>query len=127
MPFNNQQNNYGPPTTEVRFIQGGDTSAMAYAVMPGTGVMLIDQEIKKFYIKTVNYDGTPKPLRRFNYEEDPMEIPIQTAGSQMDMSNYLTKDEFKESMGQLLDEIKSINKNHYKNKRYGGEGNGRQE
>lgn len=79
-------------TLEVRFIQGGSNSAKAYPVMPGKTILLMDSEESKFFLKTMEANGVPKPLREFKYEEvfEANDIPIAKEVT----PEYVTKEDF---------------------------------
>lgn len=82
-----------PDALEVRFIQGGSNSAKAYPVMPGKTVLLMDSEESKFFLKTMETNGVPKPLREFKYEEvfnTGNDIPIAKEVT----PDYVTKEDF---------------------------------
>ena len=106
------QNSYAaPPTTQmsVDWIQGGINSANAYPKpAPGCGVILMDSDEDKFYIKKTDQSGFPMPLRVFSYHEE-----IQKAESQMsrqsampDMSQYVTKDDIEKMLKKYIDSSK---------------------
>ena len=83
----------------------GKENARSMQLPPNSTVILLDSEVGKFYIKTTDDIGLGK-LRVFNYMEQPdiEEKPAQqqTAFSEIDLSNYVTKQE----MEQILKEIK---------------------
>lgn len=79
---------------EVRFIQGGSNSAKAYPVMPGKTVLLMDTEESKFFLKTMEVNGVPKPLREFKYAEI-FEAPAEEIPAAVEVKpDYVTKDDF---------------------------------
>ena len=80
-----------PDALEVRFIQGGSNSAKAYPVMPGKTTLLMDSEESKFFLKTMEANGVPKPLREFKYEEVFEDnIPVAKEVT----PDYVTKEDF---------------------------------
>lgn len=106
------QNSYAaPPTSQmsVDWIQGGINSAKAYPKpAPGCGIILMDSDEDKFYIKKTDASGFPMPLRAFTYREE-----VQQAESQMsrqaampDMSQYVTKDDFEKMLEKYLGPVK---------------------
>lgn len=106
------QNSYtAPPTSQmsVDWIQGGLNSAKAYPKpAPGCGIILMDSDEDKFYIKKTDASGFPMPLRSFTYREE-----VQQAESQMsrqaampDMSQYVTKDDFEKMLEKYLGPVK---------------------
>lgn len=73
----------------------GDAGAKSYLVAPNQSVMLMDSEQNCFYIKSADASGMPLPLRTFDYTErvQTTEMP-QERERQVDMSAYITKDEY---------------------------------
>lgn len=65
----------------------GINGAKSYLVAPGRSAVLFDSESTTFYIKQVDINGVPQPLRIYDYTE-------RAAQPQHpDMSNFVTKDE----------------------------------
>ena len=73
----------------------GDAGAKSYLVAPNQSVMLMDSEQNCFYIKSADASGMPLPLRTFDYTErvQATEMPPEKE-RQVDMSAYITKDEY---------------------------------
>lgn len=83
--------------TEFHFIQG-ENAAKAYPIMPGNTGFLFDSEESKFYIKSVNFNGMPNPIRIFKYEEEipaPKDIPVAQE------TNFVTKEDFDAAISEL--------------------------
>lgn len=81
--------------TGVIWVQGVE-GAKAYPVGAGNNVLLMDSEESVFYIKSTDPSGMPMPLRAFKYSE----IGEQKA-EQVDMSGYVTKEEFEARLKEL--------------------------
>ena len=48
----------------------GENEVNNYPVAPGLTVMLIDFNLKKFWLKSTGMNGVPQPLRVFPFEEE---------------------------------------------------------
>lgn len=81
--------------TGIIWVQGIE-GAKAYPVGAGNNVLLMDSEESVFYIKSTDPSGMPMPLRAFKYSE----IGEQKA-EQVDMSGYVTKEEFEARLKEL--------------------------
>lgn len=99
--------------TEIKWIQGGKQSAMAYPVMPGTKVLLFDSEIERFYLKEVGYNGMPMPLREFEYKEifeaQTNPVPVEAVRELPDSDKYMTRDEFNDALKQINEKLDKLN------------------
>ena len=108
-------------TLEVRFIQGGSNSAKAYPVMPGKTVLLMDSEESKFYLKKMDANGVPNPLREFTYTEifetPANDIPVATEVK----PEYVTKDDFNAFADKIIGMLSEQRKPRYEKK--GGQRN----
>lgn len=84
----------------ILWVQGIE-GAKAWQLAPNSNVMLLDSEIEgRFYIKTSDNIGMCN-LRSFNYTEVTDE-PKET----LDLSKYVTREEFKEVINSLTREEK---------------------
>lgn len=72
----------------------GETGAKSYMVNPNSTVMLMDSESDRFYLKSSDSSGMPLPLRVFEYKEVNNLAKQDLPQTNMDISNYVTKDEF---------------------------------
>lgn len=87
----------------------GEAGAKAYPVAAGNSIMLLDSEGNTFYIKTMDSNGVPLPLRIFDYTERVTQTTQATAGvNAMDTKNnvdiekdYITRDEFEKRLSEL--------------------------
>jgi len=80
----------------------GENAAKAYPVAQNTSVLLMDSESSVFYIKSSDASGMPLPLRIFDYKERTQAIPKEEpAEPQIDMGNYITREEFESRIAQL--------------------------
>ena len=107
----NQQ--YQEQKDNINWVQG-EAGAKSFFVPSGKSVMLMDSEESVFYIKSVDASGVPLPLRIFDYKERdvqenksmqdaPQEIP------QVDMSDYITREEFEKRINGLRNNRKGHN------------------
>lgn len=67
----------------------GEEGANNFLVAAGQSVMLMDTANNTFYIKSTDSSGMPLPLRIFDFTER------VSAGSAVDMTDYVTHDELK--------------------------------
>lgn len=110
-----------PQDNGIHWVQG-EAGAKSYPVAPSQSIMLMDSENEVFYIKTVDASGMPLPLRIFDYKErfqekeakenkevkeskQTKEIP------QIDMSNYITREEFEKRINGINNSRKGRNNN----------------
>lgn len=103
-------NNQTYGSSNIIHIRGGLDGAKNYPVTPGYVAMLLDEEVKKFFIKTTGANGVPN-IREFDYEEVNRETPID------DTSKYATKDDFNMLMGEIK-KLQSGQRNNYKYNNY---------
>lgn len=82
----------------------GEAGAKAYLVGAGQSVLLMDSESSVFYIKSSDASGMPMPLRVFDYKERTQ--ATQTISPAVDMSAYVTRDEFRKWADDFRDSIK---------------------
>lgn len=119
--MNNFQNPYMPQYTQRAYNNGitwvqGIEGAKAYQLMPNSNVMLLDSESDGiFYIKVSDNVGMCS-LRTFKFEE--ITNYSKTVDKNVDMSQYITRDEFEKVIGGLKNEqsISAVkpNKQHSK-------------
>lgn len=95
------QNNAQNGIVWVQGIEG----AKAYPVGANNSMLLMDSEENVFYIKSTDASGMPMPLRAFTYSE----IGNQKT-EHVDMSGYVTRDEFEQQIAELQKKIKPNNK-----------------
>ncbi len=117
-PTNTPSQPTNPQDNSINWVQG-EAGAKSYPVAPGQSAMLMDSENEVFYIKTVDASGMPLPLRIFDYKErfqekenkevkeskQTKEIP------QIDMSNYITREEFEKRINGINNSRKGRNNN----------------
>lgn len=109
MNYNGYYPNYGfsgyqqpsatnnPQPTGPIWVQG-ESGAKSYMVAPGNTVVLFDSEKETFYIKTTDASGMPQPLKVYDYAER----QPQAAQPQVDLSQYVTKDELTNMLDEWL-------------------------
>lgn len=79
----------------------GIENAKSQYVEPGKSAILMDSEEPKFYIKTVDMNGMGS-IKAYSFKEIDTTVPQpQTAAPQVDMSQYVTKEELKEMLDKL--------------------------
>lgn len=119
--MNNLANNFQQPQQNNALRQNniiwvtGKENARTMQLPPNSTVILLDSQNNQFYIKTTDDIGLGK-LRVFNYTEqldtsstDQNTSTIVAQAKEVDMSNYITKDQLKK----ILQEIKENgNKNN---------------
>lgn len=74
----------------------GEAGAKAYPVAPGNSVVLMDSEAEYFYIKSTDVSGVPMPLRKFTYKEMTNTAIEQPQTEPVDISQFITRQEFDE-------------------------------
>lgn len=84
-------------------VNGGEASVNAYPVAAGTTVILIDFNVKKFWIKSTDVNSMPQPVRTFNFDEVFSTVPVTTPATP-DTSEFVTKSEFAE-IRKMLEEL----------------------
>ncbi len=92
----------------------GEAGAKSYLVAPGQTVWLMDSENLVFYIKSTDPSGMPLPLRIFDYTErnGAQNIPTAAANTpNIDMSAYITREEFEEKIASLASQRKTSSRN----------------
>lgn len=91
--FNNGYNNgyygnngYGPQQQQngIVWVQGLE-GAKSYMVTPGSTVLLMDSESRRFYIKSVDVSGMPAPIKAYEFQE---------LAEQTQAQSYVTREEF---------------------------------
>lgn len=85
------------------WVQGVE-GAKAYPVAAGSNVLLMDSEESLFYIKSTDQSGMPMPLRIFQYSEisnNPTQQVQPQQNEQVDLSGYVTKEEFEARLKEL--------------------------
>jgi len=99
------------PDTNMIWVQG-DSGAKAYPVQNGKSVVLFDSEEKRFFIKAVDVNGMPLPLKVFNYSEA---IETEDTKSEIDTSQFITRDEFDEVISSLKNKSQQQNQQQKNN------------
>lgn len=91
-------------TNNIVWVQGIE-GAKAWQLNPNSMVILLDSEAEgKMYIKVSDNIGMSS-LRIFNYTEEVQQAPSNvTINNDLDLSNYVTKDELINLVKEVLDE-----------------------
>lgn len=93
-----------PAQNEFRYYPvRGEDGVNAFYVAPGQSVLLMDTDNQSFYVKSVDQNGMPQPLRVFDFTE---RVPQQSNASapEIDMSAYATH----EDLSEIRDMIKEL-------------------
>jgi hypothetical protein len=93
--FGNQQS-FGNVNNGITWVQGIE-GAKAYQLNPNSNVILLDSESDRFYIKTSDNIGMCS-LRVFNFQEVTNNPTSEVQKTEIDLSNYVTKDELQEAL-----------------------------
>ena len=113
-PTNTPTNTPSQPTNSqdnsINWVQG-EAGAKSYPVAPSQSVMLMDSKNEVFYIKTVDASGMPLPLRIFDYKERKENEKKVEEVSQIDMSEYITREEFEKRMSGIKNNRKGRSNN----------------
>jgi len=103
-PYQSYQSSQPNPNNGFNWVQG-EFAARAFNVNPGSKALLLDSEKDVFYIKSVDINGTPAPLRIFEYKE------VFADGANMSQAGqenpqYITKKEFEERIAEIEELLK---------------------
>lgn len=109
-PTNTPSQPSNPQDGGINWVQG-EAGAKSYPVAPSQSVMLMDSENEVFYIKTVDASGMPLPLRIFDYKERKENEKKVEEVSQIDMSEYITREEFEKRINGINNSRKGRNNN----------------
>lgn len=109
-PTNTPSQPSNPQDGGINWVQG-EAGAKSYPVAPSQSVMLMDSENEVFYIKTVDASGMPLPLRIFDYKERNAQEKEVEEVPQIDMSNYITREEFEKRINGINNSRKGRNNN----------------
>ena len=81
----------------------GIEGAKSYLVGAGQSVLLMDSENQVFYIKSTDSSGMPLPLRVFAYtEQQGQTMPNSSSSNTIDMSGFVTREEFENRIAELI-------------------------
>ena len=105
------QPTYTPPVPQPTNNSGlvwvqGIEAAKAYLVAPNNTVALWDSEQQRIYLKSADASGMPS-MRVLDWTEHTPQ-PATTANT-VDLSDYITKDEFNARIDEILSKIKETN------------------
>lgn len=95
---------YNPTTTNnIIWVQGIE-GAKAWQLAPNSMVILLDSEVEgKMYIKVSDNIGMSN-LRIFNYVEEILPKTSNPANNNLDLSQFVTKEELKNIVKEIIDE-----------------------
>lgn len=97
--FQYQQGQTGQMKNNIIWVQGKE-NARSMQLQPNSTVILLDTQSNKFYIKTTDEIGLGK-IRIFNYtEEQDSEQNTNTPNKEIDLSNYVTRQQLEEILSQ---------------------------
>lgn len=104
----------------------GIEAAKSYPVLANQSILLMDSESDSFFIKSADASGMPLPLRIFDYKErnHANKQNDKTEEPQIDVSGFITRDEFETRMSQIMSEFERKD-NRNQNQQRGGGNNGK--
>ena len=109
-------------SSDMLWVQGIE-GAKAYLLAPGRTLPLWDSEEQCIYIKSTSPTGIPQPLTILDYTIRQPKEEIEEAQPQIDMGQFVSKEEFeelKEMISDLKDRVSaSSQKAPYTNKKGG--------
>ena len=101
--FNPANSGVNTSTNNIVWVQGIE-GAKAWQLNPNSMVILLDSEAEgKMYIKVSDNIGMSS-LRVFNYKEEVATSSANTTNKQVDLSQFVTRDEIKNLVKECLDE-----------------------
>ena len=115
-PYSQPYTPYQPLDTGIIWVQG-ESGAKAYPVTAGKSMVLFDSESERFFIKSVDISGMPKPLRVFTYSED---SELLRGRPELDTAVFITREEFERELGEIR---KNFGDSRDTDKRKGGNQN----
>lgn len=83
----------------------GEQAAKSYILAPGTRALLMDSEQPIFYIKTVDANGMPAPLRIFDYTERTTQP--QSEEVKMPTNDYISRSEFESFKDEIQNSLRN--------------------
>lgn len=98
-----------PQNPGIVWVQG-ESGAKSYLVGANQSVLLMDSEAPVFYVKSADASGMPMPLRAFDYTERSQQPVVSSTAEPVDMSEYVTRDQFEKAhdeMKKLIDSLKT--------------------
>lgn len=99
----NNRINQNTPANGLIWVQG-EAGAKAYPVAPGQTVDLWDSENTIIYLKSADPSGMPSmKILDYTIREDTKKNPVM-AKQEIDMSNYVTKEELKKIIEEMKNE-----------------------
>ena len=78
----------------------GEQGASMYPVAAGNTVLLIDFNLKKFWIKATDINGLPSKFAAFTFKEE--------VKPQADTGNFVSRNEFEQWKNEIVDSIKNL-------------------
>jgi len=105
-----QQTVAQPQQNTINWVQG-EAGAKSFSLGAGQTVLLMDSEDSVFYIKSTDESGMPLPLRIFDYKEREASAP-QVENKEIDMSNYITREEFEDRINTINSNQNNSNNNY---------------
>lgn len=100
--FNNPSTVASASTNNIVWVQGIE-GAKAWQLNPNSMIILLDSELEgKMYIKVSDNIGM-STLRIFNYVEELPSTNNVTINNDLDLSNFVTKDELKNLVKEMID------------------------
>ena len=98
------QNNYSG--IQVSYVNGL-AGAKGYSIPPNCTMFLMDSDAPQFYVKVSDRNGMCT-IKSYKFEE--IQETAETEAQKVDMSMYVTKQEFADTLKEILNEIKTKDK-----------------
>lgn len=102
--YQNQWASSQQMTPSIDYYVHGIEGANAFQMPMGVNkVRLWDEDLDQFFVKGYDQNGIPRILGWFDYSQHVVEEPKteQNASSTIDLSKYLTKEDFEKAIAQL--------------------------
>ena len=105
------------PVNNIIWVQGIE-GAKAQQIQPNSSLLLLDSESDHFYMKVCDQYGICMPIKTYKFEEEipvAAAAPLTTVGApaaaQIDMSQYVTKEELTSILKELKSNEQSVSTN----------------
>lgn len=105
----NVQGRQSPPQSGLIWVQG-EAGAKAYPVAPNTTVQLWDSESQIVYLKSADASGMPSmKILDYTIRDNTAHSNALQKQPQIDLSDYVTKEEFERRISEMMKQKVSIN------------------
>ena len=98
----NIQGRQNQPQNGLNWVQG-EAGAKAFPVAPNTTVDLWDSEAQVIYLKSADASGMPSmKVLDYTIRDNPTQSNVFQKQPQIDLSGYVTKEEFEKRMSEVI-------------------------